>query len=1501
MNRKSLLSLILSIILAAAVQAQAPATPEKSAPEEKPDPTTKPEDAKAFEEFIRGATLETDSEIQAMLRRAREHLDEKRFREAVTVLQHVIDQPTNSLSTVDGRVYRSCRRMAAEMVASMPPEGLSTYRLWADGEARGLLGDVQACVDMDALRQVVRRFFMSSLGDAAALRLASLALDQHDYAQARRLLLDILHVHPKPAVDRAAVYARLVVACARLDDTAGAQAALKELTALRSSTFDPPTLAALEREVQSSAQRRRPVPQDWRMAFGSAQRQGVALDLPAGLLKPEDPLWTVAWELTYPSEMPGNVEGRRTVPASAQVNKRDMLLAWWETSKAVPTGQLAISEGRVYYKTLESLVCAEAQSGKRLWESKEGAAHDPQTAGMVYYGPSYGYIPPERQGIFIDHIGRALSLVEGAVYHITDNHRAAPGMGVGRVFRIAVNGKPVNVKGQPQQPPKPLEGNALAAHDARTGKLLWRLGRSVDAEKPLAAVRFLTPPVGCLGKLLVVAEEKGEMVLLALDPSDGAVLWRSFLCASVSTGGVSLRPVGLYVEGTEVLVSSGKGVVFALDATDGALLWAARYEPAQSREEAAGRFWGRYRSDSVDGWQESYVAASGSIVITAPTDAESIQVFDRRSGKFLYAKPVRRPRYCIGMLDGGLYYMSAEGVTRLDLAGGQVAWTQPVSQVQGRAVLAGSALYVPSGSTILRLDAATGTVRAHLRASLPAGDPVGNLWVAGNQLLVAGMDRIVALTNARERFDELDRRLAQNPTVETLLERAHLARDAGRSSACLRDLQRAWEMLTGEARNTLRPELIKALLDVARGQPTAAESHLKQAAALAESAQERSSVAYARAAAYGQQGKTLESARAWCDVVAASDRELLPTADERTLSRAPWTLGAAALQELFTQQAGTQGELTALAEAAFRQATANVGNGVSPLARALAPAVSLPALRDWVAKTRAAGRPEAAAALLSDLARSDDPRRSAAALAALAEVQQTDGARRQAAHTWGQLAACFPETPVEGVEGSPTGAALARQKLADRSLASPGRAFGPPPWKLDWSRAGAGLTLLQSPGDTPCDFLDDHVIIRSFSDGYDRCYAMADGKLQWEFAFRSGGDKSGNTSYYYGRTAGLTHDQGILVTVESRNLTARSLRTGKVLWSHLLSAEMPSYGSYGWDQALAADSGVVAARISPNVLRVYDLATGLPRWERTFRLQQVTFVAVRNGYVVASMTGMGGGGTTHIYDRLTGRMLAQLGNGQVYSHMRNSQAWTRDGFVTWTYEATGMVLAAWDVASGKRRWTQNWAGGGTLQSMEVIRVDGQERILLASLQLVTALDPATGKVFWEHNLIEGDAGIAYGQMGIRQRGEELLVAARQVSRLNPTRETFKVFTISLRNGKRLHTQTLTESAVRSSPLWTLTPPPEGDWMPLVRMLPQPAPEKGKAIVRAVVQTFEPVVFNIRGQGEPQTLPLPGNRKHLEYPVAAPWVIGNKLVLTHKDGVLVYSSAKGDQALKEAAK
>ncbi|NBB83309.1 MAG: hypothetical protein GVY28_07875, partial [Alphaproteobacteria bacterium] len=140
-----------------------------------------------------GVTIRTSAEADSLLAKADTYLDNTQWRDGLLYLQAVADRFGSTLTHVGDGLYIPARLAVERRLRRLADEsggrGLRAYRLAVDGAARGLLGDkALGSWNESALREVARRYFISSRGDDAAYALACLMIDRGRWQSARRWL-----------------------------------------------------------------------------------------------------------------------------------------------------------------------------------------------------------------------------------------------------------------------------------------------------------------------------------------------------------------------------------------------------------------------------------------------------------------------------------------------------------------------------------------------------------------------------------------------------------------------------------------------------------------------------------------------------------------------------------------------------------------------------------------------------------------------------------------------------------------------------------------------------------------------------------------------------------------------------------------------------------------------------------------------------------------------------------------------------------------------------------------------------------------------------------------------------------------------------------------------------------------------------------------------------------------------------------------------------------------
>jgi len=1292
-------------------------------------------DGEDVKELTRGAELNRDFEADRLLRRVKELLEtpQPQYRDVVVLLQAIIDRPGDAFASEDGAVFRPVRFVAERLLAGLGPAGLDAYRMEADGQAKALLGTVTSSRDAEALRTVVRQYFLSSYGDDAAYLLASLHLDQHDFAQARRLLRRVLAEHPDPSVPRADLLLRLALACRRCGDAEGAQAAWKQLAA-GPSRLSPEALKAVEAEVAKGAADATPgqdtVHPTHRGLFPALPTS--AIEMPRGMCIPT---WQHAMPMV-PPDLPPNMFGQmdeRTVAAL-----KDRIVGRWESSGAVPSGYALLRDGAAFLKSQGMLTCLDAATGAVRWQTKPPPAPSGNNPPRVHiqHFPHLGQTHPLETLHFDDQMGRAMRIIGDRVYHIEEFHYnrwSANRFGV--AMFIARGG---------QNQPKQATGNVLAAYDVKTGAPAWRIGRSLDEGDPVGDVQFLAAPVAIGGRLAVPVEKRDELWLVGLNAASGRCEWQTFLCSFVTSRMSAWRLVAVAAQGSDVYVGSGQGFVFALDGTDGSLHWASQYE--QETERVGPSPFGQ--TTAPKGWRDGAVFAEGGKLIVLPTDAERILVLDTTSGKPVASHRTPGLAYCLGMDGTHLFAASAAAVRRMDALAGRTLWERKLegdARACGRGLWTPDALYVPSGKCILRLDPLKGAVQATLRVATDDEEPVGNLLCDGERLMAIALTRVYALTNAapklaaaESRVAELDKQVAALATdapperraellkasAQAHLDRADLRLKYDRLADAIEDLKAAFrDTPDPKAKAEARRELVECLTSLAERQPQQRLGLLREAHAVAKGTPEEGQTLLPLVEGHRERGEleqALDMLLAFAQAGGGRTVDLRVEGD--TWQASPVAVAAGGIRRLVSQEGAKLAPLLAKrGEAAMAAVRATSDPTALRAILRLYPGTpaGIEAGLKAAAAEAATGVFEKGETLLREMARSADPPTAAAGLAALADLHHKKGWLAQARWEWATLAESFPDTPVPfdplGVRASartapirpegrtPNGAELAAERLADKELAEAERdlfkGVAEPPWRLAWKadqQPGHGypVKLRQSPAAGVLgfsQFLEQHMLFqRHGQDIRLVCRRVSDGQTLYDAQL----GQPPNHVYLQAHEGAR---EGHIVLLQGNNvLKGFGLVSGKPVWERTEPAGRSAGVNIGYSVAFRTSiygraqggvpTGCVVQRPGQNTVRVLELATGDVRWERSFRRRQIAWAQEAGAYVLLSLEG----NECWVCDAFSGDRLStfEMADGSRMGYPRSIQV-TQNGALCQTWDPTKSknVISLLELPSGKTRWT----------------------------------------------------------------------------------------------------------------------------------------------------------------------------------------------------------------------
>ncbi len=733
------------------------------------------------QKFPGGAPLKTDPELERLLKRAEEFALDERYDLAVILWQKVLDDTGDTLVTRDGRMYTSLSEEVEGTIAKLPPDGLRVYRVSADGEAKAVLAQGKGDGEEEALAEVVRRYFLSSVGDDAAYRLGCMALDRHDFVGASRLFSKILEEHPDPNITQGQVLLRLAVAAAHVGDRPTALQFVALAEKAPGIRVPDEAVEAVRKDIEQTAGDSVAAGSgtgQWLMSLGSPSRRGHMQSLPPEVTHSTlTELWTneflTSYSGTITTQQYGRVLVRRggNVPVNVSASPEQLINRWRENGW-MPAGQLLVADGRVYCKTADDLVCWDTR------EVAEKAAEDVRPAWRTAWVNSFQLDPTTEMYInmgiaanlgnrpmslpelmyFGDRVHQSMSIWQGVVYNI-EGARSSRGSQAGgqqvaqqRQFNYGVV-------------PRRSRRNWLAAYDARTGKVKWYKGASDNEALGDAEIGFLAAPVPYGNLLLLPVTDSGTIWMQARSQDTGDLVWKTYLCDEPAGGCSPWSPVGVAVEGRDAYVLCGAGVVFALDAVSGSIRYAVRYERSGKDNPLMKQYgYGAGGMLDLSGWDEDVVIPYGRALVVMASDNDRLFALDRRTGELLWDSP-RTPfehsaGYCLGVVGRGLFVGGGNVVRRYDIVSGRLLWEREFEQSYGRGALTEDAVYLPVRDSVAKLDLETGKIAEQVGVSLTSGAPVGNLYSDGEKLWVLAGDRVHALTNLEHRMKLLEGRIA---------------------------------------------------------------------------------------------------------------------------------------------------------------------------------------------------------------------------------------------------------------------------------------------------------------------------------------------------------------------------------------------------------------------------------------------------------------------------------------------------------------------------------------------------------------------------------------------------------------------------------------------------------------------------------------------------------------------------------------------------------------------
>lgn len=460
----------------------------------------------------------------------------------------------------------------------------------------------------------------------------------------------------------------------------------------------------------------------------------------------------------------------------------------------------------VLMRTYNNLLAVDFVTGKRVWQIPLSEEQD--VLGKLLRSEGGG-------GVARNTGGAAVPLADRLWRDLTFGTLASDGRLVFSVEDLPIRtggGNPnqmaMAVINRPSPATANRDFNRLAAHEIRTGKLVWEAGGSKgEGEQAGAGLFFLGPPLPLGGSLFGLAEANNEVRLVVLDGQTGAVQWTQNLAEAQHSlsEDPNRRQAGVspaYSDGVLVCPTAA-GAVVAVDLTSRSLLWGYRYahnaQPDQGQNGFAFAVQNQARTNtSADRWIDSTPVLSKGSVLLTPTESTELHCLRLLDGSAAWKQPRQDGLYVACVYEDLVVVVGAREIRALRLSNGKTEWKtsypDAASVPSGRGFLSENYYYLPlSTAEVATIDVRNGRVTARSKSRQNT--------IPGNLICFRGT---VISQGARflESFDELKgleqlvagdlKRNGNDPTA--LAQRGEILLQNGQVALAIADFRRSLDL-----------------------------------------------------------------------------------------------------------------------------------------------------------------------------------------------------------------------------------------------------------------------------------------------------------------------------------------------------------------------------------------------------------------------------------------------------------------------------------------------------------------------------------------------------------------------------------------------------------------------------------------------------------------------------------------------------------------------------------
>ena len=686
----------------------------------------------------RGFSIVVDDRLGDSLAKYDEYVQAHAWDKAFRILADVPEDKWSSLQPDQQGFIRPASGRVRESILQLPADGREAYKIFFDPKARLLFAQIPSATkeqDVKIARTIYDRYFITSVGDAAADWLAQDYFERGQFADAARCWKSIFDYHPDSNLAEAKILVKRAIALYRAGlagefhsvqqqlardfpgfrmNLGGREVAadnyLKELES--QDILAPPT--ADRSPASSSGHQPSPAPGHSPVVAGPKTGGEPQRDLAnasgsdaafAGLAPPEDvhPAWQ--FRLLEEKDIEALEAARRN---------------YWGMPSFSAVLPSAVSDGRrVYANWLGACFALDIASGKTVWTTH------PDVKGML----SQLRANTGRMMMYTTNLAQ-FSLAFGAT-------GAAGEAGV--VLSVSTSSE-----------------NAgrfrLVAYDAAKGSVLWSSDRTgagtaqsfvgtpvVDGNSVFVVTHQVANDSPRRGPIVNNGNRASQFVLRHLDLRTGAELWSLPLGTPQLIGdgnwGQQFVPIpALLISGGRIYVLTNDGALLAVSLGRRQIEWAYKYEPPGNSANAQRLF---RPASGVD----RHILSSGPILVR-----DGVVYFKESMSPTLFALEESGPRLkwkwqdsefanLVGA-DGDDVYLFSNELSAISRAKPETRWANRLSiDLQGVGAQVGSQavlVFTPRG--LFELSKENGDVRRIFRGT-DLGPVGGYLLEAGGHLV----------------------------------------------------------------------------------------------------------------------------------------------------------------------------------------------------------------------------------------------------------------------------------------------------------------------------------------------------------------------------------------------------------------------------------------------------------------------------------------------------------------------------------------------------------------------------------------------------------------------------------------------------------------------------------------------------------------------------------------------------------------------------------------------